>query len=250
MLAAFGVTEEPVRLGGGRGGAWQAGGLVLKPVDFLPETLWRAEVLQSLPDSADFRIARPVRTAGGTWVAGGWEASCFVAGHPDATRTDDVLRTGIAFHRALAGLARPGFLVVREDPWSVGDRAAWAERPAAGPEVLLGPLLAARTPVELPAQPVHGDLLGNVLFADGMAPAVIDWPVYWRPVAWSLAVAVVDALCHHGAGADLVDRWAHLAQWRQMLVRALIFRVVAHDHRGWTATYLDDHRRALELVLP
>nr|MBA2474205.1 hypothetical protein [Pseudonocardiales bacterium] len=45
VLAVFGVVEAPVILAGGKGGTWRAGRLALKPVEFLAETLWRAEVL-------------------------------------------------------------------------------------------------------------------------------------------------------------------------------------------------------------
>jgi uncharacterized protein (TIGR02569 family) len=96
-------------------------------------------------------------------------------------------------------------------------------------------LLAARQPVPGPAQIVHGDLLCNVLFAAGLPPAVIDWAPYWRPPAWASAVAVVDALCWHGAGPDVLDRWAHLPDWGQMLIRALIFRIATWDAAGWRA---------------
>lgn len=235
VLAAFGVEEDPVRLTGGRGGTWRAGGVVLKPVDFGPETVWRAEVLDRLPDGAGFRVARPVRTTAGAWVAHGWEATRFVSGEPDVTRPDDVLRAGIAFHAALAEVPRPAFLDRRDDPWSTGDRVAWEERPLhASPAAmdLLRPLVDARRPVDLPAQAVHGDLPGNVLFADGRPPAVIDWPPYWRPPAWASAVAVVDALCWYGGGPDLAARWSHLPEWRQMLIRALIYRIVTDDQRA------------------
>ncbi|MEQ4716997.1 hypothetical protein [Nonomuraea sp. B19D2] len=41
VVVAYEVAGEPVDLGG----AWQVGPLVFKPVESLPETLWRAEVL-------------------------------------------------------------------------------------------------------------------------------------------------------------------------------------------------------------
>lgn len=116
VLAAFGVTDDPVLLPGGKGGTWRAGQLILKPVEFLAETLWRADVLHELPDSAEFRVARPARTTDGDWVIDGWEASLFVDGAPDVSRQDDVLRAGIAFHAAIAGLPRPAFLDQRDDP--------------------------------------------------------------------------------------------------------------------------------------
>ncbi len=96
VLAAFGVTSDPIVLPGGKGETWRVGRLVLKPVEFLAEALWRAEVLAGLPDSAEFRVARPVRTLDGPWVAQGWEACQLVAGEPDVSRQDDVLRAGIA----------------------------------------------------------------------------------------------------------------------------------------------------------
>src|SRR4051812_40442852 len=107
VLAAFGVTGDPVVLPGGKGGTWRVGRIVLKPVEFLAETLWRAEVLTGLSESTEFRIARPVRARDGAWVTQGWEACQLVAGEPDVTRQDEVLRAGTAFHAAIAHLPRP-----------------------------------------------------------------------------------------------------------------------------------------------
>jgi uncharacterized protein (TIGR02569 family) len=232
------------------GTVWRAGHLVLKRVDFRPETLWRATVLDALDDHDEFRIARPVRTVDGNWVAGGWEATRLIPGEPDVSRQDDVLRAGIAFHAALAGLERPAFLDERDNPWTEGDRVAWGERPlraCPAARELLQPLQEARHQVRLTAQAVHGDLLGNVLFADGLPPAIIDWPLYWRPAGWASAVAVVDALCWYGAPPELAARWSHLPEWRQMLIRALIYRIVTHDQRpGFTG---DPYRATVHLLL-
>ncbi|MEV0389061.1 TIGR02569 family protein [Nonomuraea sp. NPDC050643] len=250
VLAAFGTAGEPVWLGG----AWRAGSLVLKAVEFPPETLWRSEVLAALPDSPHFRLARPVRTGDGAWVWRGWEACRLVAGEPDVSRQDDVLRAGAAFHEAIAHLDRPAFLDLRDDPWSGGDRVAWEESPVPpGGAGLLEPLVEARRPVALPAQAVHGDLPGNVLFAEARPPAIIDWPVYWRPPSWAAAVAVADALCWYDASPDLAARWAHLPEWGQMLVRALIYRIVthetAHGPTGWTPAQIAAYRPAIEVAL-
>ncbi|SEH02000.1 TIGR02569 family protein [Nonomuraea solani] len=249
-MVAFGVAGEPVWLGG----AWRVGALVLKRVGLLSETLWRAEVLAELPDSPHFRLARPVRTLDGTWVRRGWEACRLVAGEPDVRRQDDVLRAGAAFHSAIAHLPRPAFLDVRDDPWSCGDRVAWEELPVpAGATDLLEPLVAARRPVDLPSQAVHGDLPGNVLFAEGLTPAIIDWPVYWRPPSWAAAVAVADALCWYGATPALAARWVHLPEWGQMLVRALIYRIIthetAHGPAGWTPDQLAAYHPAIEVAI-
>lgn len=256
VLDAFGITDAPVPLPGGKGGAWRAGKLVLKPVEFLAETLWRAEVLDELPDSAEFCVARPARTLSGAWVAQGWEASQLVEGEPDTRRQDDVLRTATAFHAAIAGLSRPAFLDRRDDPWSCGDRVAWDELPVqACPAALelLEPLTRASRPVTLAPQVVHGDLLGNVLFGNGLPPAIIDWPAYWRPASWAYAVVVTDALCWHRAPAQLAARWSHLPSWGQMLVRALIYRIATAEAAlgpaGWTPDHVRAYRPVIDLAI-
>jgi uncharacterized protein (TIGR02569 family) len=255
VLAAFGVADTPILLPGGKGGTWRAGQLVLKPVEFLAETLWRAEILHELPGSAEFRVARPARTRDGTWVAQGWEASCLVAGEPNVSRYDDVLRAGIAFHEAIAGLPRPVFLDLRDDPWSYADRVAWDELPIQASQTatdLMAPLIHARRRVHLVSQLVHGDLPGNVLFADGMPPAIIDWPAYWRPTSWASAVAVADAVCWYDAPSTLLARWSHLPEWGQMLLRALIYRITTHDKTlgpaGWTPDQAGTYRRVIDLA--
>ncbi|MGW7539392.1 hypothetical protein [Amycolatopsis sp. NPDC054798] len=285
VLAAFGCAGDPVRLEGGKGGTWRAGNVVLKPVEFAPETRWRAAALATVAESAEFRIARPLRARDGDWIAvdrdfrpdgqnssgghpddqgsgkvndspadaRGWEASLLVPGRPDTARPDDAIRAGIAFHQAVAHLPRPAFLDLRTDPWAIGDRVAWEELPPGGSadaRVLLDPLLAARRSVELPSQAVHGDLPGNVLFAPGQPPAVIDWAVYWRPPSWAAAVAVADALCWYEAVPGLIDRWAHLPDWRQMLIRALVYRIVTHDLAGrWTPDQFAAYQPAVAAVL-
>lgn len=252
VLAAFGVTDSAVPLPGGQGGTWRAGSLVLKPVDYLPETVWRAGVLDVLPEPDGFRVARPVRTESGHWVAEGWEATRLVAGDSDVSRQDDVIGTGIAFHAAIADLPRPAFLDERDNPWSYGDRVAWEELPAEpGPATaeLLAALMQARRPVSLASQAVHGDLAGNVLFADGLPPAVIDWPVYWRPPSWAYAVAVADALCWYGASPALARRWEHLPGWGQMLVRALIYRIATDGALTGAAAWTPEHLAAYRPVV-
>ncbi|GAA1564703.1 TIGR02569 family protein [Kribbella hippodromi] len=196
VLAAFGLNDPPVRLSGGQGETWCSGTVVLKRADL--ESTWRAGVLSDLPESKVFRVARPVPSRTGEWVAFGWEASELLAGATDVRRQDEVLVAGAAFHEAVSGLGRPDFIDARNDPWAAGDRVAWGEQSVGGSTAytdLVGPLVAARRPVELRSQVVHGDLPGNVMFADGQPPAIIDWPVYWRPPSWAAAVAVADALC-------------------------------------------------------
>jgi uncharacterized protein (TIGR02569 family) len=241
VLADFGLRSPVELLLGGQGTSWRGDGVVLKPTGDLAETAWRAEVLARLPESSRFRVAPPVRAASGGWSSGGWEAWTEVAGSPDPQRVNAVLSVSEAFHRAVAQLAPPypTFVCTRDDPWAYADRIAWGDgrRPAApaveGPwSGLYERLLRLRRPVVLPVEPIHGDLLGNVLFAEGVPPAVIDWPVYLRPPLWASAIIVVDAIVWGGSGESLANRHADRPGWWQLVVRAVLFRVLANTGLG------------------
>ena len=235
---AFGATAFAVLEPGGQGRTWRAGTVIIKPCADLAEATWTAEVLSRLRPSPQFRVAAPVNARTGEWVVSGWQAWQVIPGRPDPTRCTEVLTVADVFHQTIAGLPRPAFLDIRDDHWTYGDRVAWEELPVNPHGVmadLLQRLARARRPVELPAQPVHGDLLGNVLFADGLPPAVIDWPVYHRPALWAQAVAVVDALTWYGADSSLAACRNEHPAWYQMLIRALIYRIATNEesHDPW-----------------
>jgi uncharacterized protein (TIGR02569 family) len=142
-----------------------------------------------------------------------------------------------AFHAALAGRPAPSWLGHDGSPWTVADQVAWGDR---DPGRILGSVLqrgqvlrgqvravlAALRPVRLEAQLIHGDLGGNVLFAEGEPPAVIDFSPYWRPAGLALAVAAVDALLWSGAAPAILDELAGQPELDQLLARALVYRLV------------------------
>jgi len=151
----------------------------------------------------------------------------------------DVLAVGARRRRGLVGclaaLAEvqvPSWLATEENPWVIGDQVAWGER---DPSPLLGPasgqlawqvrrLLATLRPVGLPDQLIHADLAGNVLFAGGMPPAVIDFSPLERPAGFPLAVVAVDALQWHRALPELLDQFTGEPEFDQLVARALIYR--------------------------
>ena len=78
------------------------------------------------------------------------------------------------------------------------------------------------------SQIVHADLTLNVLFAQAMAPAVIDISPYWRPPEYAEGVVVADALCWHGAQPSLLK----LADVSVAAVaRAMLFRLATTNER-------------------
>ena len=239
VLAAFRVTGVRPGAAARRPGnrlAGRAGGA--PAADSARADRWDADLFDALTGPG-FRVPRPVRAATGDWVAHGWTAWRRVAGAAAdwsgvSPRWPELIAVSRALHAALAGIPVPRWRVTTGIPWTVGDQVAWGER---DPGSLLGPaagllagqvrrLLAALRPVGLPDQLIHADLAGNVLFADGAPPAVIDFSPLRRPAGLPLAVVAVDALMWHGARPEVLDRLADEPEFDQLLARALVYRLV------------------------
>lgn len=251
MRAAFGArAEEPELVDGGV--AWRCSEVVLKPAANAAEAAWVAQTLDMIePD--DVRLSRPVRSTDGRWVVSGWSASRDIAGRPEP-RHDEVVAMSLRLHSASSVLPRPRFLAARQDIYAFADRLAWGEeeyelRPEKGGR-LYDVLAASRRKTQLKPQVVHGDLFGNVLFTGNAPPGLIDFSPYWRPPEWAAAVAVIDALAWGGSDAAIVERWSHLAEWPQALLRALLFRLAVHAlHPRATHESLGGLEHASQMVL-
>ncbi len=250
MRATFWLREmAPIPLGDDWDGGWRCGDVVLTPVVDHARAAWSARIRETLVVDG-MRLARPVRATDGRYVVSGWRADTFIAGVAEP-RHDEVVSLSLRLHAATIELDRPRFLAQPPvTPWSeadiflAADRAAWEQVPlrsvrAAGvdlPEsmdgqrsvILLTQLATLRREVSAPAQLVHGDLFGMVLFAGAMAPGLADITPYWRPVPWAAAVIVVDSLAWGGADEGLLERWDDLPEWPQMLIRAVMFRLAVH----------------------
>jgi uncharacterized protein (TIGR02569 family) len=251
VLAAFGAKGDPRPLHGGQTTSWAVDGLVLKP-DADPDLqAWLGTALARVPRDG-FRLADAVPTGDGEWVHAGWSATRRIDGtppdHEGAPRWSELIQAGRAFHRAIAALPRPEFIDRRSSWWETADRLAWAEEPTAVvPELgaLSRRLFAVPPPLGM-AQVVHCDLTGNVLFADGRPPGIIDVSPYWRPPAYAEGVVVADALAWHDAPASLP---AELGVPIAAVARGLLFRLLTTDRRiasGVGADRLEDERRRYE----
>jgi uncharacterized protein (TIGR02569 family) len=227
-IEAFGLVGTPLPLAGGRGNAWHVGELVLRPLaDGEPPLDWQADVLGSIARD-EFRLSLPRKTLDGAFACEGWCAWQFVEGVHQERRWREIITVGELFHEALAQVAEPDFIARRTDPWATGDRVAWGDvsaRPFMHVEHLAN-LVAMRRPLDSRRQLVHCDLTGNVLFAQDLPPAIIDFSPFWRPPAYASAIVVADALVWEGADESLIDAAAHIPHFPQFLVRALIMRAV------------------------
>ncbi|HTK64959.1 MAG TPA: TIGR02569 family protein [Pseudonocardia sp.] len=257
VQTAFGVREteaQPIHYGGLPG--FRCGDVVIRPVRSNVVAAWSARVLDTLK-AEKLRIARPQRSSDGRWVVAGWSACQYLPGEPQG-RYQDLVAASLRLHAATASVRRPRFMDDQDDLLSRADAAAWGEctinlDPSAGGD-LFDELAVRRRQLRLPAQVVHGDLFGTVLFDRSdprNAPAIVDLVPFWRPVEWAAAVIVVDALAWGGADASLLRTWSHLDGWPQAMLRALMFRVALHaQHPGATAVTLRGLEHAAELILP
>lgn len=231
VLASFRVPAPPVRLPGGRGRVWTAPGMVLKPADDPAEGAAIADIISRLPDGAGYRVARPIPASDGRWIVDGWSAWTKLEGEHRSSGWRELLVAAERFHEALADAEKPEFITRRHDRWRIADRVAWDELPWTEfrDTASVGRLAEARRPVALPSQLVHCDLVGNVLFAEGSPPGIIDLSLYWRPVGYGAAVVVADAIAWEGAEPALTRLLERFASWQQLLLRAVMFRVVTDE---------------------
>lgn len=229
VRAAFGARDaEPELVDSGP--VWRCGDAAIRPAGKPAEATWVAKTLDAL-DVPNLRIGRPLRSTDGRYVVGGWAATKYLSGRPEP-RHDEVVSVAIRLHQATAELTKPRFVDARTDIFAIADRCAWDEEKADLDLDLGGRLFevlkTSREPITLKPQVVHGDLFGNVLFAGTAPPAIIDFTAYWRPAEWAAAVIVVDALAWGGADKGILQRWSHLDEWPQVLLRAALFRLAVH----------------------
>lgn len=252
VLRAFGVEAAAKPLASGQGTAWLAGDLVLKP-DAGPVYEWLATVLVDVAPRG-VRIATAVRTSDGAWICDGWSATRWVEGS-DPDRSEPlawvkIIQAGRSFHGAAAHLARPDCLDERTDWWALADRAAWGERPLRfRPEfaAVAQRLQDALKPLGEP-QIVHGDLPGNVLFATGLEPAIIDISPFWRPPEYAEGIVLADALAWHDAPASVLQLTDVSVA---AVARGLLFRMATTNERvasGAAGVNVEDEARRYSLA--
>lgn len=228
VLEAFGVFGEVERVTGGHGNVFACDDVVLKPVADDAEAIWIAET-QLRIQPCGFRLARPIAGASGSFVVGGWTAWSRLRGeHRLHGPWPVVVELCARFHGALKQVPRPAFFDRRQNNFARADRIAWNELVAPLPHqisAVIEPLVSEVWPCRHPSQVIHGDFAGNVLFADGCAPAVIDLSPYWRPASYAMALTIVDAVLWYGASLDLLGELRHFEDGRHLVARALVFRL-------------------------
>ena len=254
---SFNLKGAPKPLAGGQGETYVLESVVLKPAHNSLETEWLCNIQTQLLRTPNplYRLVAPITIPNSNpprYIAHGWTAMTFITGAPDSNhriRINELLPASRAMHADLRALvlAQPDFIRQKRDRWSCADRIAWDEvKIDATPDIhaltlarltpWLDRLFALRQPLvghHVQSQVVHADLSGNILFAppgqeSSVPPAILDFSPSWRPVEYAEAIVVADGLTWQEEGQEMA-RIPGLDWYRlQMLVRALIFRVVTY----------------------
>jgi uncharacterized protein (TIGR02569 family) len=268
VIKAFGLGAEAViPLTGGQGRSFLVSfKAVLKPLldASEDEAEWSAGIMSSLcpQQKPNFQVPDPILASNGRYVYEGWTASKYCPGdHKLERKFMELIPASRAFHEALRGFPEPELLSRNTHPWAVADRVAWEGHvgsselvPALAP--IYNELRALRQDVSSsPSQLIHADLSGNVLFSDSNPPVIIDFSPFWRPVEYAEAIAVLDGIMWFGVEKEMIDVVRSGRDWLQMLVKALIFRVVSRSElqiRGMfpkvSKETAEVYRDAMELV--
>ncbi|SDM14680.1 TIGR02569 family protein [Corynebacterium mycetoides] len=212
VLAAFqldGLT--PVQVGA----PWDHGArferVVVAPAT--STSAWSAKVRERF-SSPGLLVARPVRATDGRVVVGGFKANDFMEGAP-AARADEAIAAALAFDTAMADVAPPA--VERTDVWAEADRAAWDDWTG--------------SPEQSATGVAHLDFLACCVFSGALPPVLTDIvpSVEPRPLGYTAALALVDALLNNAVDDRVVSRWAHIPDLSSLAGRAVDFREALDD---------------------
>lgn len=252
ILASFQVpAAHPAQLDEAWSRGWRCDRAVISHADEPARAAWIARTMAKMRP-AGVSVSRPILSSDGRFSVSGWRARTFISGHA-APRFDECIMAALRVGEALRAESKPAFLTVPliGGTWSEQELFAAAEAAAFGddPAVWLAAALPAdsvpredvaqalvkaaqlaslRKDLEEPEQLVHGDVLGCVIFDGAADPILTDVVPVWRQAGWPVALIIVDAMAW-GNGADaLIDRWSHIPDIEQLLLRAVLYRVILH----------------------
>lgn len=224
---------------GGQGATFRASHLAIKECDDIERTQWLSSVLETVHEQG-FRIACPARSCSGGFVVDGWCAARWLDGTTEIEgRWHEAIEALQAFHRSLRQVPWSPLLHQLDNPYDLADAAVWGDWPQ---DVDIGPSTARLRqwlrPVTLPSQLIQGDPSeGNLLFAAGQPPGIIDIAPYWHPADYSIAMLIADGIAWSGAPTSLLSHVAAWPQMDQLLIRAVLFRLyVGYLFRGGIPT--------------
>jgi len=256
VLDAFSIVEEPVFIHGGQGTTWKAGKFILKPISSEEEVDWCATTIEKLPQDT-FRIPKYLKTTDGKYSVEGWCVLEFIKGQHLEAHWEEKIAVCRGFNNLLIGLSKPDFILKRTNPWAIADKMVFEKIPLSYDprmEEYVVEVQKYLKPIDVEEQIIHGDITGNMLFADGELPGIIDFTPNWKAKEYALAILVVDAITWENADETIFNLIKDEQDIFQLLLRAAFFRtlVTSEFFRQFgndRLSELDIHTRTLKMII-
>lgn len=259
ILTSFQVpSAKAVQLDDFWSHGWRCDHAVLIPVTDSARASWQARIMDKLSIEG-VTVSRPIRSADGRLTVAGWSARKFESGQ-SAPRFDAIAAVSLAINEALKEtmemypeldqpkffqLLPPGEIWDESAIYTAAEAAACADEPAQFLAPALNPrtvprpdiaqaleqaaeLLPLRQEIQSPSQLVHNDMLSCLIFDSQDTPVLTGLSLSMQPAGWTVAQTVIDALAWAGAEDDLLDRWDHIPEWDQILLRVVLKRLFLH----------------------
>ncbi|PRQ11460.1 TIGR02569 family protein [Corynebacterium sp. 13CS0277] len=274
VVDAFRISGDPDEA---LGSSWDYGiryaGVVLAEVADPARARTSAE-LRDVLQIDGVRCAKPLRATDGRVIVGGWKASTFTPG-PRASNIDELVMIGLRLDDALSAVEVPSFTHDRiAPPWEVADvfriadQAAWSPQPSTvlepgldldaepTPALHWALTMAARLQdsldpelLQVPQQVCHADLVGTTITPQGQAPVITDIVCVARPYGYTSALAMVDGLLAEVVDDGVLTRHTNIPHIRQMMLRALLYRVFVHALHPEATPAMRTHIERVENLL-
>lgn len=252
ILTSFQVpAARPVQLDSVWSGGWRCDRAVISRADEPARAAWIAKMMAKMRP-AGVSVSRPIVSSDGRFSVSGWRARTFLSGHR-APRFDEMATAALRIGEALRGEERPTVLAppTLTGPWeeneifAAAEQAAFSDDPSVWLSAGLDPdsvprqdiaqalgkaaeLSHLRGELTEPEQLVHGDVLGCMIFDGTADPVLTDFVPTFRPAGWPVALLIVDAMAWANGPDALLQRWAHIPGFDELVVRAVLYRVLLH----------------------
>lgn len=203
-------TETPIPLGHAWDNGTKIGEMVLSQA--APTALWSAKVRAGLSVEGA-RVARPILSTDGRYTVAGWKASAWSQGEL-LRRVDETALLGLRLADSLREVSAP--TANRDDIFARAEAASWQETGEPYRD------LSADTAYCVG----HADLLAATIYHYLLPPVIVDLvpTAAPRPVGYTCALAIVDGLVAGVVDDGICDRFAHIRDMDQLLLRAVAYR--------------------------
>lgn len=233
IIDLFGLKGAIKKLSGGQGESIRVGNYVLKPVTEIEKYTFTGQVLETLPDSINLKIAKPVRSKEGNFTEKGYGATQYLEGTFLKGHIYQKTAACQTLNQLLKSVRQPPEWHSWSSPWQLANQVAWQETilPAdTHPESrkIIEQIQSGYETLYLSNQLIHSDLAGNILFNETM-PVIIDFSPEFRPAIYAEVLTITDSIAWHNENPESLWQTKHPVETViQLALRAVVFRLTVN----------------------